>query len=303
MIIKSTNVDLAQKPSFCQTLVTGSTGLNVLSLFDGMSCGQIALKRAGIKVKNYFASEIDKYAIQVAKHNFPNTKHIGSVVDVKGSDLPKIDLLIGGSPCQGFSIAGKKLNFDDTRSKLFFEFVRLKNECNPTYFLLENVKMKKEYQDVITEHLGVEPILINSALVSAQNRERLYWTNIPNLKQPKDKGLLFKDVLNSDYEFKPLTKWFFSKWGDKQKIDTLRTIEAEKSFCLTTNKSHSKNYYLSPDKTMARMLERDEAERLQTVPNGYTNIVSKTEAHKLLGNGWTVDVIAHIFGGLTYYCL
>ena len=132
MIIESTNIDLAHNPSFCQTLVTGSTGLNVLSLFDGMSCGQIALQRAGIKVENYFASEIDKYAIQVAKHNFPNTKHIGSVVGVKGNDLPKIDLLIGGSPCQGFSFAGKQLNFEDPRSKLFFEFVRLKNECNPT---------------------------------------------------------------------------------------------------------------------------------------------------------------------------
>ena len=172
MIIESTNVDLAQKPSFCQTPVTGSTGLNVLSLFDGMSCGQIALQRVGIKVENYFASEIDKYAIQVAKHNFPNTKHIGSVVDVKGNDLPKIDLLIGGSPCQGFSFAGKGLNFEDPRSKLFFEFVRLLRETKPKYFLLENVVMKQEYQDVISEHLGVRPILINSSLVSSKNRKR-----------------------------------------------------------------------------------------------------------------------------------
>ena len=170
-------------------------GINVLSLFDGMSCGRIALQRAGIKVENYFASEIDKYAIQVAKHNYPNTKHIGSVVDVKGSDLPQIDLLIGGSPCQGFSFAGKQLNFDDPRSKLFFEFVRLKNECNPTYFLLENVKMKKEFQDIISEQLGVKPILINSSLVSAQNRERLYWTNIPIQGLPDDKGLFLKDVI------------------------------------------------------------------------------------------------------------
>ena len=142
--------------------------------------------------------------------------------------------------------------------------------------------------------MGVEPIEINSSLLSGQNRPRLYWTNIPNITIPVDKGIKFKDLVNNDYEFKPLTKWFFSKWGDKQKIDTLRTIHADKSFCLTTSKSHPKNYYLNKDRTMARMLERDEVERLQTIPNGYTNAVSKTDAHKMVGNGWTVDVIAHI---------
>ena len=141
-----------------------SQGITVLSLFDGMSCGQIALNKLGIEVDNYFASEIDKYAMQVTKHNYPNTKHIGDVTKVKGSDLPTIDLLIGGSPCQGFSFAGKQLNFEDPRSKLFFEFVRLLKETNPKYFLLENVKMKKEYQNIITEYLGVEPIVINSNL-------------------------------------------------------------------------------------------------------------------------------------------
>jgi DNA (cytosine-5)-methyltransferase 3A len=141
-------IDRITEQPFCQTRVTGSTGLNVLSLFDGMSCGQIALERAGIKVNNYFASEIDKYAIQVAKHNYPNMQHIGDVTQVKANELPKIDLLIGGSPCQGFSFAGKQLNFDDQRSKLFFEFVRLLKECTPKYFLLENVKMKKEYEDI-----------------------------------------------------------------------------------------------------------------------------------------------------------
>ena len=272
-------------------------GINVLSLFDGMSCGRIALERAGIEVNKYYASEIDKHAIKVTQHNYPNTIQLGSVIDVKGVDLPKIDLLCGGSPCQSFSNAGKGEGFDG-KSGLFWEYVRILKEVNPTYFLLENVKMKKEWKDIISKELGVEPIEINSSLLSAQNRPRLYWTNIPNVDIPKDKGLLFKDVLNSDYEFKPLTKWFFSKWGNKQKIDTLKTIEAEKSFCLTTNKSHSKNYYLTPDKNMARMLERDEVERLQTIPNGYTNIVSKTDAHKMIGNGWTVDVIAHIFKGL-----
>lgn len=276
---------------------------NVLSLFDGISCGQIALERAGIKITNYFASEIDKNPIKVTQHNYPNTKQLGSVLDVKGSDLPKIDLVIGGSPCQGFSFAGKQLNFSDPRSKLFFEYVRVLKELriiNPNIkFLLENVRMKKEYQDVITSYLGVEPIEINSSLVSAQNRPRIYWTNIPNVTVPQDKGIILSDIINTSYKFKPLTKWFFSTWGGgKRKIDTLKTIHARKSSCLTTNRSHCRNYYLNEDKTMARMLERDEVELLQTVPEGYTSVLSKTEAHKALGNGWTVDVIAHIFKGL-----
>jgi len=141
---------------------------SVLSLFDGMSCGQIALNRVGIKYDNYFASEIDKHAIKVTQTNYPNTIQLGDVTKVKGSDLPKIDLLIGGSPCQGFSFAGKGLNFEDPRSKLFFEFVRLKNETQPKYWMLENVKMKAEHQNIISEILGVKPILINSELVSAQ---------------------------------------------------------------------------------------------------------------------------------------
>jgi DNA (cytosine-5)-methyltransferase 3A len=139
----------------------------VLSLFDGMSCGQIALNKTGISYGKYYASEIDKHAIKVTQHNYPNTIQIGSVTDIKGTDLPQIDLLIGGSPCQGFSFSGKQLNFDDPRSKLFFEFVRLIKECKPKYWLLENVVMKKEFEQVITEHLGVEPVKINSALVSA----------------------------------------------------------------------------------------------------------------------------------------
>ncbi|MBR3163708.1 DNA (cytosine-5-)-methyltransferase [Candidatus Saccharibacteria bacterium] len=136
---------------------------NVLSLFDGMSCGQLALQRAGISYENYFASEIDKYAMKVAMTNFPDTKQLGDVCNVKGEELPQIDLLLGGSPCQGFSVAGKRLNFEDPRSKLFFEFVRLLKECKPRYFLLENVVMKQEYQNIITEHLGVRPVMINSS--------------------------------------------------------------------------------------------------------------------------------------------
>ena len=170
--------------------------MNVLSLFDGISCGQVALQRAGIKVDNYYASEVNKYAMQVTMKNYPNTIQLGDVSNVKGSELPEIDLLMGGSPCQGFSFAGKQLNFEDERSKLFFEFVRLLEEVKPKYFLLENVKMKKEYQDIISHYLGVEPIEINSALVSAQNRVRLYWTNIEGIKQPEDKRIYLKDILD-----------------------------------------------------------------------------------------------------------
>jgi len=179
--------------------------MNVLSLFDGMSCGQIALKKLGAKVDNYYASEIDKYAIKVAKENFPNTVHLGDVKNISpitfptsAKDEPWIDLLIGGSPCQGFSKSGNRLNFEDPRSKLFFEFVRILKECKPKYFLLENVVMNKESQAIITEYLGVEPIEINSNLVSAQSRRRLYWTNIPNVAVPKDKGIIIRDILEDD---------------------------------------------------------------------------------------------------------
>ena len=171
--------------------------MNVLSLFDGMSCGQIALNRAGIKYDNYFASEIDKHAIKVTQTNYPDTIQLGDVTKVKGSDLPKIDLLIGGSPCQGFSFSGKQLNFDDPRSKLFFEFVRLVKEVKPKYWLLENVVMKKEFEQIISEHLGVQPIKINSSLVSAQNRQRLYWANF-EITQPTDKRINLIDILETD---------------------------------------------------------------------------------------------------------
>jgi DNA (cytosine-5)-methyltransferase 3A len=176
--------------------------MNVLSLFDGMSCGQIALDQLGIKVDNYYAAEIDKYAIEIAKKNYPNTIHLGDVTKIKGEDLPQIDLLIGGSPCQGFSFAGKQLNFDDPRSALFFEYVRLLKECKPKYFLLENVRMKQEYEDVISNYLGASPIKINSSLVSAQNRVRLYWSNIPNITQPKDRGIRLIDIFESDVDEK-----------------------------------------------------------------------------------------------------
>ena len=172
--------------------------MNVLSLFDGMSCGRIALDRLGIKVDNYYASEIDKYAIQVSQANYPDIIQVGDVTELDTSTLPKIDLIMGGSPCQGFSFAGKQLAFDDPRSALFFEFVRCVKELNPKYFLLENVRMKKEYLDVISEYMGVEPIMINSALVSAQNRVRYYWTNIPEIEQPEQRGIVLRDILETN---------------------------------------------------------------------------------------------------------
>ena len=171
--------------------------MNVLSLFDGMSCGQIALNKLGINYDKYFACEIDKYAMEVTQHNFPDTIQMGDVqfVTKETFGAHKIDLIMGGSPCQGFSFAGKQLNFDDPRSALFFEFVRLVKELKPKYFLLENVVMKQEYQDVISKYMGCEPIKINSALVSAQTRKRLYWTNIPGILQPEDKGIVLKDIV------------------------------------------------------------------------------------------------------------
>lgn len=274
--------------------------MNVLSLFDGMSCGRIALERAGIPVTNYFASEVDKYAVAVAKENYPDIKHIGDVQQVSAADLPKIDLLIGGSPCQGFSFAGRQLNFDHPQSKLFFEFVRLLKELRPKYFLLENVCMKKEFEDIISQHLGVQPIKINSALVSAQNRVRLYWTNIPNVTQPDDKGIFLKDILETDVSDK-----FNSgaqKLGGKHKnmLNTAYKSQAntihDKDGKAPTICAGTHGYALGHIQATAcyRKLTPVECERLQTVPDNYTGVVSNTQRYKMLGNGWTVDVISHI---------
>ena len=178
--------------------------MNVLSCFDGMSCGQIALKELGVEVNNYYASEIDKYAIQITQKNFPNTIQVGSITDLKVIDLPKIDLIMGGSPCQDLSFAnteGKGL--EGERSNLFFEFVRLVDELKPKYFLLENVRMKKENLDIISEYLKVEPILINSSKLSAQSRQRYYWTNIPNIQQPIEKGIVLRDILEDEPTARP----------------------------------------------------------------------------------------------------
>jgi len=392
--------------------------MNVLSLFDGMSCGRIALDRLGIKVDNYYASEIDKYAMQVSAANYPDIIQVGDVTELDTSTLPNIDLVMGGSPCQGFSFAGKQLAFDDPRSALFFEFVRCVKELKPKYFLLENVRMKKEYLDIISEQMGVEPIMINSALVSAQNRVRYYWTNIPGIEQPEQRGIVLRDILETkkidgltdkaiDYMNRSSDKWS----GGKTRKDIYIKHESEKGMCLTANMHKGVPYGViavdkpiqvgtatdinghdilkrvyspngksptvnactggnrepkvavdvramtevrSPEankiryehkrktgkdwspRHMRHLVERDdekmntltgaltkqhilqitkdnekevywrkltpvECERLQTVPDNYTSHVSNTQRYKMLGNGWTIEVITHILKNLHEY--
>ena len=330
--------------------------MNVLSLFDGMSCGQLALQRAGIQVENYFAAEIDKYAIKVTQANFPQTVQLGDVTAIDPDSLPDIDLLIGGSPCQGFSFAGKQLNFDDPRSKLFWEYVRLLKALKPKYFLLENVKMKKESMDVITEALGVEPVAINSRLFSAQNRPRIYWTNIPFDVPTEDKGIVLRDILEPEVEEKYYAgkKLRESYMGGNQlnpkyksQCNTIYPTDGKFATLCAGTHGYSFGYVPAPspdglilvgdagisDKysyvnrvyhpdgkgpslvssdgghlqpkisdntTTYRKLTPLECERLQTVPEGYTDKgISDTQRYKMLGNGWTVDVVSHIMKGLT----
>jgi DNA (cytosine-5)-methyltransferase 3A len=402
--------------------------MNVLSLFDGMSCGQQALERAGLPVKNYFASEIDKYAIKVTMANYPNTVQLGSVIDVDGYKLPKIDLLIGGSPCQSFSFAGKRKGMStkdeqeiltlehylqlksegfefEGQSYLFWEYMRILNEVKPKYFLLENVMMGEKWEKILSRAVGVNPIMINSSLVSAQNRQRLYWTNIgmqPGglfgdlesiIGQPKDKNILLKDILETDVDEKFYISnkriEYFNRKIDKgflKKIDSDINGKSEcllasmykqmqgfcindnpvvhnlmprsstsgkggtgplsrtdgKTYCLDTGNTNAIEIVLtSKDKKLQKIvdnniftygevahldtynqkIDRDkspaltlphntkflysnsrirrltpiECERLQTVKDNYTNHVSDSQRYKMLGNGWTVDVIAHIF--------
>lgn len=380
-------------------------GINVLSLFDGMSCGRIALDRIGIKVNKYYASEIDKYAMKVSKENWDDITQLGDVNLIKqwyeDNEKPSIDLMLMGSPCQGFSNASKdKLNFEHPQSKLFFVAVEIMKLVKPKYFLLENVKMKKEWQDIISSYMGVEPIKINSALVSAQSRNRLYWTNIPNVSEPKDKGIVLKDILDDNLEFSEnYSNYLNSSWGDKKKTAMVKSTEDKKSHCLTASmwkgqiptwikkpirigtadtinghdilkrvysiegksptlntcsggnrepkiidvnatrevrteegkrirrenkklgrdynpfrakktviKDDGKSNALIPssiystnkiriqdeEKFVWRKLSATECEALQTVPRNYTQSVSNTQRLKMLGNGWTVDVICHI---------
>lgn len=337
---------------------------NVLSLFDGMSCGQIALERAGIKYDHYFASEIDKYAIEITLKNYPDTLQLGDITSLNTDSLPPIGLLMGGSPCQSFSNAGDHSGFKG-KSGLFWEFVRVFNEVKPKYFLFENVKMKKEWRDIISRELGVEPILINSALVSAQNRQRYYWTNLTD-RQPKDKGIKLADVLEAgvvdrDKSFcldanyfkgtnlkgyltknrrqvvfterrtssaKRIRRKFKQAYGvdySPRRDKELVAREDDKVNCLTTSGLTKEHIVLDKSQcilsTMYKenvksMLKRNklgllvgdedldnihfrkltpmECERLQTVPDKYTEGVSATQRYRMIGNGWTVDVIAHM---------
>ena len=384
------------------TKIMRNGGWNVLSLFDGISCGRLALERAGIEVNKYYASEIDKYAIKITQSNYPNTIQLGDVREIDFTQfIGEIDLVIGGSPCQDLSIAkADRKGLDGSRSGLFFKFVEAIETIKPKYFLLENVaSMRKEDRDKITEILGVEPIMINSALLSAQQRKRYYWTNIPNVQQPEDKGILLQDILEDGLAYlnkaESLTASYngavfwnsiakhqrtmvvkpvlYNQYNEKTYEDksasigtnpqcstsitgqvvveplpcALRTREDEtgkykrlevkgdgkansltstntdsmvcepirlgqfgkggqgqriysvkgKSVCLGLGGSSKENYKIDlPDGDyIVRKLTPVECERLQTLPDNYTNYVSNTQRYKSIGNGWTVDVIAHIF--------
>lgn len=365
--------------------------LNVLSLFDGISCGQLALERANIKVKNYFASEIDRHAIKVTQTNHPNTIQLGDVATINVSDLPNIDLLIGGSPCQDLSIANRnRKGLKGERSKLFWEYVRILKEIKPKYFLLENVnRIRQEDKDIITQELGVKPIMINSSLVSGQFRERLYWTNIPNIKQPANKSIYLKDIIEYGYydgsdcvdglvmikipemvkvrkypvdveklkillrEHKKLSglsinqiseelkqpktlveHWFRTDscfsipsediWFNLKELLKITTDDHDKSITQFEiregNFDMSKRVYkingkaptlttitggkqrkIIDDNYQIREITPLECERLQTLPDGYTTCISKNQRYKVIGNGWTVDVIAHILSFMKQY--
>jgi DNA (cytosine-5)-methyltransferase 3A len=265
--------------------------MNVLSLFDGMSCGQIALNKLGIKYDNYFASEIKSHAIKVTQDNYPCTIQLGDITKIKGKDLPKIDLLIGGSPCQDFSQANKeRKGLYGEKSGLFWEFARLLEETKPKYFLLENVKMKKEHQDIISNILGVQPININSKVVSAQMRNRFYWTNIPNVTAPDKVDVKLSDILTSGYTTKEKAYCLLESESRPQSTNWKR-------FRRWRKKGFVNIVFETPDLNLFRnrILNQVELERLQTVPEGYTSSLNRNDAACLLGDGWTVDVIAHIF--------
>lgn len=291
--------------------------INVLSCFDGISCGQIALNRAGIRYNNYFASEINKDSIKVTQHNYPKTIQIGNVVDVDTTKLPKIDFLCGGSPCQDLSRAktGRE-GLKGEKSKLFWEFIRILKEINPKYFLLENVVMKEEWMKIIDEELGVKGVIIKSNLLSCQNRKRIYWTNIPNIQQPEDKGIKLGDIIYDDtYKIftderitktKRITKncvtWDLT--GKKYWSQQDRAYFKDKKIC-TLPKSRAKdklNIVLDLEKDIYRKMCPIEAERCQTVPDNYTLVegVKESKRFDLLGDGWTIDVIVHILKNIKF---
>ncbi len=284
--------------------------VKVLSLFDWIACGLVALKRIGVQPTHYYASEIDWYAKYIAKRNNPELIHIGNVKKVDGSIYEWIDLLIWGSPCQWFSFAGKQLNFEDKRSKLFFEYVRILKEAKPKYFLLENVVMKKEWIDIISNELfWIRPVEINSSLVSAQNRRRLYWVwkrngdsyNQISFSLPSNKNIKMRNIMQSFVD----KSYFLSK----EEIENIKKrksyqnplkhilLPQSKSPTLTARGAWEYHSWmiLIRDKWKIRKLTPLECERLQTLPDNYTAWIDKSERYKMLGNGWTVDIICHIF--------
>ena len=297
--------------------------MNVLSLFDGISCGQVALNRAGIKIDNYYASEIKKHAIGVTQKHFPNTIQIGDVTKVKYKDgilytengvfkVGKINLLIGGSPCQNFSVARACMYEIDglkgDKSKLFYEYLRILKEVNPNYFLLKNVKMKKESYEELNSYLGVKGIPINSELVSFQKRPRIYWSNIPNITIPEDKYINFQDYKDTDYDYcnqfkVKRTPSREKMWNNGQgRNSTLKSCanvtNSDKVYCLTRKQDRCPNSGLIEFDDFCRYLTRREIELAQTLPIGYTDGLSYNQMQDVCGDGWTVDVIAHIFSFL-----
>jgi site-specific DNA-cytosine methylase len=282
--------------------------INVLSYFDGLSGAHLALDKIGIKINHYFASEIDKPAITVTNANYPDTIQLGDVTKINFDALPKIDLLIGGFPCQSFSKFGKGLNFDDPRGKLFFECIKALKELKPKYFLFENVKMKKEWRDYISNLVGVEPIQIDSGLLTGQRRVRNYWTNIPNVKQPEDKKIKLQDVIG-DYTEKDVfhekhLKW----WHEKQEFQIRRyfsRLDPEKAMTLIASQGSQQGgtvlscgFDENLQQENFRNLSPEECEMLQGIPRKYTDHVSRRQRFKMVGNGFSVDTIAHILQGM-----
>lgn len=284
--------------------------MRVLSLFDGMSCGRIALDKMGVDCE-YYSSEIDKHAINVSNHNYPDIIRLGDVTKWKEWDIDwNFDLVLAGSPCQGFSRIGKELAFNDQRSVLFFTFIEILNkvkDVNPSVkFLLENVRMKKENLEVINDYTGVEGVFINSEVLSAQKRPRWYWFNWEQ-DLPEDKGISFQDIKDNDPIMLAEAKvnntpsrrkmWADGNGTGGKSGGCYNITNSDKAYCLTVKQDRQPNSGLIQHEDFCRYLTRRELERCQTVPDGYTDILSYNQCQKVLGNGWTVDVIKHLLEG------
>lgn len=296
--------------------------MKVLSLFDGISCGMVALERAGIPVEKYVAYEIEPNAIKISENNYPQIEHCGDVTTADFTQYKGFDLLIGGSPCTNWSCAKnhkakekKELFINEGMGwELFKQYVRAKEEAQPKYFLYENnYRISQNIVEAITEMLGVQPIMIDSALVSAQRRKRLYWTNIPNVTQPEDKGLLLKDIYIPDEKLvrrderiaktavktKNYIKYDLMNKGHFSQAYRIYYLNG-KSPTIARCRTETKTNMLIDESDICKykIISPVEAERLQTLPDNYTEGVSKTRRFEAIGNGWTVDVIAHILRGL-----